>query len=292
MFTRIASLVLLTLTLSCQKKPAKSPDQIEPKIKAKAELYKSLHKGWAHQAGCDSLGFTALCKLSNDGCQEADILQAEGEPGRWYRNLGKRCYDDGQSKSDISKDMLMMLFPYLYATGDKQNLREIYDYGKANGNVMGRGPISRTFMTPPMVLLLQRLIGINVSEFPNSSKEVAKAGSEKHLDAIDLLTKGMLGGGLDQLQYEEIRKYADANPKNALFVALYRKYRDGNQQQTIDILLDESLFPSDRLPTSADRCEEYLWQRDNTASDWGPCDRNQTHDGVDFLIAAWVAGQL
>jgi hypothetical protein len=283
-------ILTILLIVSCAKQKAKDTKQRSPEVAAKAELYKSLHKEWAHDK-CDSLGFTALCKLSG-GCSEADIMQAEAEPGRWYRSPEHDCYDLGQSKSDISKDMLMMLFPYLYATGDKQNLREIYEYGKANGNVMGRGPLSRTFMTPPMVLLLQRLIGINVSEFPNSSKEVAKAGYEKHLDAIDLLTKGMLGGGLDQIQYEEIRKYADANPKNALFVALYRKYRDGNQQQAIDILLDESLFPSDRLPTSADRCEEYLWQRDNNPSDWGPCDKAQTHDGVDFLIAAWVAGQL
>jgi hypothetical protein len=291
MFTRLASLVLLTLALSCSKKPAQSPDQIEPKIKAKAELYKSLHKGWAHQGGCDSLGFTSLCKMSG-GCQDVDIYEAEGEPGRWYRNPGKRCYDEGQSKSDISKDMLMMLFPYLYATGGKQNLREIYEYGKANGNVMGRGPLSRTFMTPPMVFLLQRMIGFNVSEVTSELKEVTKAGFEKHLDAISLLSKAMVGGGVDAIQYEEIRKYAEDNPKNALFVGLYRKYRDGNQQQVIDILLDESLFPSDRLPTARDRCEEYLWQRDDDPKDWGPCDSDKVHDGVDFLLAAYVAGQL
>jgi hypothetical protein len=290
MFTRIASLVLCLLALSCQKKPAQSPDQIEPKIKAKAELYKSLHKGWAHQGGCDSLAFTALCKLSS-GCQEADILQAEGEPGRWYRNPGKRCYDDGQSKSDISKDMLMMLFPYLYATGDKQNLTEIYEYGKANGNVMGRGPISRTFMTPPMVFLLQRMIGFNVS-VKSETPVAKKAGFEKHLDAVALLTKAMIGDGLNLVEYEEIRKYSQESPRNALFSAIYNKYRDGNQQQAIDILLDEKLFPSDRLPTASDRCEEYLWQRDDDPKDWGPCNSDRVHDGVDFLFAAYIAGQL
>jgi hypothetical protein len=74
---------------------------------------------------------------------------------------------------------------------------------------------------------------------------------------------------------------------------LYNKYRDGNQQQAIDILLDESLFPSDRLPTARDnRCEEYLWQRDDDPKDWGPCDSDRVHDGVDFLFAAYIAGQL
>ena len=287
---RLASIVILTLALACSKRPAKSPEQVEPKIKAKAELYKSLHKGWAH-GKCDALGFNALCKLSG-GCQDVDIYQAEGAPGRWYRSPEHDCYDLGQSASDISKDMLMMLFPYLYATGDKKNIREIYDYGKANGWVMGRGPLSRTYMTPPMVWLLQRMLGFSTSEMPETLKEVAKAGFEKHLDAISLLTKAMIGEGLDPIQYEEIRKYSEASPRNALFAALYNKYRDGNQQQAINILLDESLFPSDRLPTAKDRCEEYLWQRDDDPRDWGPCDSPEVHDGVDFLIAAYVAGQL
>jgi hypothetical protein len=287
----LASIVVLTLALACSKKPAQSPDQIEPKIKAKAELYKSLHKGWAHQGGCDSLGFTALCKLAG-GCQDVDIYKAEGEaePGRWYRNESHDCYDLGQSKSDISKDMFIMLWPYLYATGDKQNLREIYDYGKANGWTMGRGPLSRTFLTPPMVWTLQRMLGFDVGQ-KSDEPVVKKAGFEKHLDAIDLILKAMIGGGLDALQYEEIRKYAEANPRNALFVAVYNKYKDGNQQQAIDILLDENLFPSDRLPTARDRCEEYLWQRD-LGADWQPCGSDKIHDGVDFLLAAYVAGQL
>lgn len=291
MFTRIASLALCLLALSCQKKPGNPPKAVEPKIKAKAELYMSLQTGWAHQGGCDSLGFTALCKLAG-GCSGVVITDAEGEPGRWYRNPGKRCYDDGQSKSDISKDMLMMLFPYLYATGDKQNLREIYEYGKANGNVMGRGPLSRTFMTPPMVLLLQRMLGFTSHASQEEPVKIEKAGYEKHLDAIALLTKAMIGDGIDQIQYEEIRKYSENNPKNALFAALYHKYKDGNQTQAINILLDESLFPSDRLPTAENRCEEYLWQRDFSAKDWGPCDSGQVHDGVDYLMAAWVAGQI
>ncbi|NDC94890.1 hypothetical protein EB118_12630 [bacterium] len=286
---RLASIVILTLALACSKRPAHAPDKVEPKIKAKAELYKSLHKGWAH-GKCDALGFNALCKLSG-GCQDVDIYQAEGTPGRWYRSPEHDCYDLGQSASDISKDMLMMLFPYLYATGDKQNIREIYDYGKANGWVMGRGPLSRTYMTPPMVWLLQRMLGFDVS-VKSETPVVKKAGFEKHLDAIALLTKAMIGGGLDPIQYEEIRKYSESSPRNALFSALYNKYRDGNQQQAIDILLDEKLFPSDSLPTARDRCEEYLWQRDDDPRDWGPCDSDEVHDGVDFLLAAYVAGQL
>ncbi len=282
-------ILTILLLVSCAKQKAKDTKQRSPEVAAKAELYKSLHKGWAHQGGCDSLGFTSLCKISG-GCIDADIMQAESEPGRWYRNPGKRCFDDGQSKSDISKDMFVMLWPYLYATGDKQNLKEIYNYAKANGNVMGRGVLSRTLLTPPMILFLQELLGM----IPFAAeKEIVKEGFEKHLDIIHIMTAGMKRGGISDSDYEILRRYVEESPRNALAQALYHKYKDGNQSDAIAILMDEKLFPSDSLPTSSEhRCEEYLWQRDDRPSDWGPCDKNKTHDGVDFLIAAWVAGQL
>jgi hypothetical protein len=286
---RLASIVLVTLALACSKKPAQSPDQIEPKIKAKAELYKRLHTGWAHRGGCDSLGFTSLCKMSG-GCSEADIYKAEGEPGRWYRNESHQCYDLGQSKSDISKDMFIMLWPYLYLKGDKPALRRIWDYGQANGWVMGRGPLSRTYMVPPLVLVLQEMILRSYSDTVEPTIP-SKAGYEKHLDVMAIFTRGIMRGGISEADYELLRVYGNESPDNALLKALYHKYKDGNQAETIAILLDEKLFPSDRLPTSKDRCEEYLWQRD-PGSDWEPCDSNKIHDGVDFLFAAFVAGQI
>jgi hypothetical protein len=218
-------------------------------------------------------------------------MQAEDEPGRWYRSPEHDCYDLGQSKSDISKDMLMMLFPYLYATGDKQNLAEIYDYGKENGWVMGRGEFSRTYMTPSMVVFLQELLGrLGITLEPSVDK--GKAGFEKHLDAIYIMTAAMKRGGVIPTDYETIRKYSNESPRNALFQAIYHKYKDGDQSAAIAILLDEKLFPSDRLPTPSDRCEEYLWQRDDKPKDWEPCDKVGDHDGVDFIFAAWVAGQI
>jgi hypothetical protein len=289
MYTRLASLAFCLLALSCQKHEPKKPKQINSSVVEKAELYKRLHAGWAHQGGCDSLGFTALCKISG-GCDDVVITDAEGDPGRWYRNPSKTCYDTGASKSDISKDMFIMLLPYLYASKDQQNIQEIYDYGQKNGWVMGRGYLSRTFLTPSVIFLIEQMLGIWRAESP--TKDIQKAGFEKHLDAIYLINKWMVNGTIDSLQYEQIRRYREENPNNALMQAIYHKFGDdGDQSETIAILLDETLFPNDRLPTSKDRCEEYLWQRD-PGDDWLPCESNKIHDGVDYLIAAWVAGQL
>ena len=223
------------------------------------------------------------------GCDEVNIFDAEGDPGRWYRNPGKRCYDDGQSKSDISKDMFVMLLPYLYASGDKQNIQEIYDYGQKNGWAMGRGYLSRTLLTPPLIFLLEQMLGRWGIE--SDIKETTKAGFEKHLDAIYLINKWMVNKSIDSLQLAQIKQYKDENPSNALMQAIYHKFTDGDQSDAIAILLDESLFPRDRLPTAKDRCEEYLWQR-NYGDDWKPCDSDKVHDGVDYLVAAYVAGQI
>ena len=282
-------LFIILAISSCQKREPKKPQQVNQAVVAKAELYKRLHTGWAHQGGCDSLGFTSLCKMSG-GCQDVDIYKAEGEPGRWYRNESHQCYDLGQSKSDISKDMFIMLWPYLYLKGDKEALRSIWDYGQANGWVMGRGYYSRTYLVPALVLVLQEMILRSYSDTPEPVIP-KKAGYEKHLDVIAIFTRGIMRGGISEADYELLRIYQNESPNNALVKALYHKYKDGNQAETIAILLDEKLFPADRLPTAKDRCEEYLWQRD-PGSDWQPCDSDKTHDGVDYLFAAYVAGQL
>lgn len=285
----IRHLLIIMLMFSCQKRQEHKPSIVQSLVAQKAEIYKSLHRGWAHDK-CDSLGFTALCKLSG-GCQKADIMQAEGEAGQWFRSPEHDCYDLRQSASDISKDMFVMLWPYLYAKGDKQNLQEIYDYGKKNGWVMGRGVYSRTLLTPGMIVTLEELLGkFGLQFLPADEKE--KAGYEKHLDAIHIMTMGMKRGGIYESDFLTLKKYSEQSPRNALFKAIYHKYKDGNQSEAIAILLDESLFPVDRLPTAKDRCEEYLWQRDEEPKDWAPCDKDSVHDGVDFLLAAYVSGQI
>jgi hypothetical protein len=281
-------LFIILLLVSCSKKPEKKPQIVHPLVAQKAELYKSLQKGWAHQGGCDSLGFSSLCLMAG-GCSDVNIFDAEGEPGRWYRNPGKRCYDDGNSKSDISKDMFIMLWPHLYLKGDKAALQRIWDYGKSNNWVMGRGYISRTFLTPPLVLVLNEMITSSVAIETEDKQN--KAGFEKHLDLIAIFTRGIMRGGISDVDYETLRVYSEESPNNALAKALYHKYKDGDQSETIAIFNNEKLFPADRLPSAKDRCEEYLWQRD-PGSDWEPCDSDKIHDGVDFLFAAFVAGQI
>lgn len=274
-----------------KSRKAEAPNIIDPEIREKAQLYISLQKSWSHK--CDSVGFEALCKLAG-GCQDSNIFDAEGSPGRWYRTPEKTCYETGGSVSDISKDMFVMLFPYLWQSGNIDALKRIHDYGSKNRWIMGRGPLSRTFMTPPMALFLGEMTNKKTEVIlnPDYPPEEMKAGFEKHLDVIAWMTQAMVRGYMSATDYEQLRKYADDQPRNALFQALREKYREGDQRKTLAILKNEQLFPKYRLPTSSDRCEPYLWQRYDEPGDWQPCGDGRIHDGTDFLMAAWVAGQL
>lgn len=289
----LKTLILICATTGCTK--PKTLDEVKPEkqvseIRAKADLYISLHKGWAHDR-CDSLGFTALCKLSS-GCTEANIFDAEDD-GMWYRSPDHRCYDDGESKSDFSKDMMVMLLTYLVGSQDKDAVKRIRHYGDRHAWTFGRGPLSRTLMTPPIIKLIHKYADGKSADGDYLS-EVTRSdfGFEQHLDAVWAILNALILDGMPSNLYENIENLSNEQPRNALLAAIKNRYKSGNQQQTIDILLDRRLFPDDRLPTSHERCTAYLWQRDQESDDWKPCEENKTHDGVDFLIAAWAAGQL
>ena len=269
-------LLILALT-SCGKHNPVETKLFSNDVRSKAALYKSLNTQWSH-GKCDSLGFTALCKISG-GCQDADIFLAEDD-GMWYRTPDHKCYDAGESKSDFSKDMMVMLLPYLYSTGNIDAIKRIKSYGKSHNWVFGRGPISRTLMTPPIIAMIYKMTGDGraVLDF------------EKHLDMVWAITTSLVLGVMPESQFKKIEAMAEDQPRNALAQALMHKYSDGDQAAAIAILLDETIFPIDRLPSARDRCEPYIWQRD-TGPDWAPCDSDLTHDGIDFLFAAWVAGQ-
>ncbi len=78
-------------------------------------------------------------------------------------------------------------------------------------------------------------------------------------------------------------------PNNPLFSYIYHKYTDKDQSETVKLLMNEKWWPADRLPTTTDRLEEYLPQRD-FGPDWLPAPPPViTHTGADFI---WIANLI
>jgi len=304
-------LIMSCLVFACGKNEKKEPQAPDEDLKGKAlekrQLYLSLQDqvlnadGYAHDK-CDSLGFTSLCKAAG-GCDRADIFASE-DNGRWYRSPEKDCFDKGESKSDFSKDMALMLFIYIHQLSETEKVKaaeaitRFRDYVKANDHIMGRPTdnaegLSRVVMSPGLILTMERLYGkltgASALEAERDILPIINKGFQAHLDVLGIWLDGQLTGKINDAEKTILKKQAERQPRNALFEAAWSLYRDGNQTRTLELLNDESLFPSDRLPGSIDRCEEYVFQRDD-GSDWQPCEEAETHDAVDYLMALYIAG--
>lgn len=281
---------LASLALAgCSPVKEKPSSPIPADLAAKVDLYKQLQPsrldeyGWAGEK-CDSALVTSLCLVSG-GCPDANIYDAESEtePGRWYRHKLHDCYDLGQSASDISKDMFAGL---AFVLDDAAKAR-VVAYGQANDWVMGRGPLARTYLTPPLRWLYT---GWPVTtDQDNWLPWPINTGYRAHLDILSILLRAKVrGGSTTDIELAYLKAQVERLPRNALFQAAYHKFKDGDQKEATAILLDETLFPADSLPTDANYCTDYLWSRDE-AHDWNPCEDGKRKDATDFLFAAWVA---
>lgn len=276
--------------MGCASVKEKPSSPIPQDLAAKVALYKELQPtrldeyGWAGEK-CDSALVTSLC-LAAGGCPAANIYDAESEsePGRWYRHKLHDCYDRGQSASDISKDMFAGL---AFVLDDAAKAR-VVEYGQANGWVMGRGPLSRTYLTPPLRWLFTGW-PVNAIDSDNWLPSPINTGYRAHLDVLSILLRAKARGNkTSDLELAYLKKQAERVPTNALFQAAYHRFLDGNQDLATAILMDPRWFPKDGLPTDANYCTDYLWMRDE-AHDLEPCDGGKRKDATDFIFAAWVA---
>jgi len=289
-------LAIIFLVTACGKTKPKEPHLTDiERLKAKAEFYVAHAQldsyGWIE--GCDGLLFNSLYSL---GGGHADPLLARGSiPGIWYRSADHGCYP-GNSASSISRDMFAGLYLWIYHHKRLDLIEDIIDYGEQHANdiggwVMGEGDKYATNIRiegQAMAYLMRYKFGgadHGKRKFPISRFQVK--GYEDHLQMLSILLRSLIAGGITDLDLAAAKDSSQRVPRNALYSAIYHRYSDGDQTEAIKILLDESLFPSDRMPSSADRCEMYLWQREDD-EDWQPCSGGKVLSGVDFLFAKAV----
>jgi hypothetical protein len=67
---------------------------------------------------------------------------------------------------------------------------------------------------------------------------------------------------LNDLQVDALEKAAKEEPNNALYECVKARLKDGNIDRAAELLLDESVFPARRLPSKAEQCDWYRYQRD------------------------------
>lgn len=292
-------LFVMLLLVSCGHKPQESKPSPSD-LQTKAETYLSLAPDAQGLAGflpgCDSLLFSSLYKI---GGAQVDLRAARKADGSWQRHPDGKCFP-GESKSSISRDMLLGLMLATWVFKDKQTADELVAYGQENNWVMGKydGSVdgqNRVTFTPQFIGLAYRLrwkLGGQyhvLADTPQSYFPVE--GYEAHLQGLRILLLALMDGKVDQIQLNTLKAQSQAQPDNALFAALAAKFDPdlaGDQTQAIQVLSDERIFPAGRLPNTHDRCVDYIFNHEKNDADWQPCDPLKVHSAADYLFAYWV----
>lgn len=282
-------LTLLFLT-SCSNEKHESKDNAAidlTKLQEVGDLYCELSKkdyeknGYVHSK-CDGSGFTSLYSLR---CPDVD-LQAFSESGKLYRSQTKDCLPNAESKSESSRDMVLMRSIAAWHHKDIGWLSEFLDFVTDNnyqfcdhdGSLDGR---SRCIMPPRLYRLLvdmkAKLTGVSLST-TNIDLLPEKVGFTAHIEVLRIWLEGQVYGEISDSDLSELKYQSERSPDNCVFQAAYHRYLDGDMSEAMRIL---AAFPKDRLPSTEDYCTEYKWQRD-PGEDWEPCEPFEEHSGTDF----------
>lgn len=297
-------LIIAILLVSCRPHKLSGPtgsglDNLRIKKDIYCELSrKNLQEKTYLGDKCDSLLFTSLYAAV---CGEVDLSSWEDPsvPGKMYRNPERDCYPD-ESKSSISRDMLLGYMTYLWKQRDLTNAAEMISYGKSVTWVMGEyndaEGLSRVLMTPQLISLLTDIesklsTGAALRLVGEDDAVLINTGFRAHLDVLRIVLSGSVRSGISEIERLILKGQSERVRENALFQAAYARYNGGDQTNAVLLLMDENRFPVGKLPDNhTNQCEGYVYQRD-PGEDWAPCpDRElHQHDGVDFLVAASIA---
>jgi hypothetical protein len=297
-------LLLLAVIAGCGKHTIQETSSPVEGLRAKRDAALSHYSEAMDGSGfvgdhCDALLFSSLGAI---GGYPVDIVKAEYAPGKWERHPDKDCFP-ANSAARLSKDMALGMISWAYFTGRLDVLKRFYDQAKSDNWIICDAEdsvvlLSRCLLSVNLIRLMQKILGEPLFAanwfWPGpfdpreESTNLLAEGFEAHLLMWRLYVTAKVDGSVDNSDLSTMKSYCEAKPKNALFCAISHKFSDGDQTQAVDLLIHETPFPSGRLPNSSDRCEPYLWQREQ-GDDWQPCPQeNKVHDNVDFLIAAWV----
>lgn len=298
--------------IACRAKRDNEPTAIithDSRVEAllkKKELYCDLGRQYmvGHEfnaQGCDSLLFSSLWGMA---CGEIPIDHfMDEQSGQVFRTTDHLCYPGprpggDESKSSISKDMFRGLFLYTLQYHLSVFFKKVVSYAEGHNYFMGEAVdqqtrISRCLLSPDMITEMKDLqdklddpLNENFHIDEDSDVIGLNVGYQAHLDVLRIIFHGRLYGGITDSEKDILRGQAKRQPDNSLFVLAYKLYDNGYDGDTaLSVLEDENYFPNGRLPVALDRSAPYLWERDESAKDWGPGTTPDEWPGVDFVFA-------
>ena len=274
-------LPLLCLACAPDERPIPTPPTPAEQLKSKWELYSDLSPGGAHETDCDGLLFRSLLEAGRGRSYNVEAWR--DNTGKWQRNPTWAC------ERATSHDMIRGLLVYLWSQKRLDLLEDTWHYDGLF--VMDDRDWRISTLLPDTIstlaLTIHKLGGHDHWQRSLASPCIkGLTGFKAHLQAVNMLHRLSLGVA-DDKSYECIVDMTTRQPNNAFYWAIRGRY-EGDQTTATSLLLNESYWPADSLPTSVERCDAWITQRDE-GKDWEPCPQEgKTHSGGDFLIAAAI----
>lgn len=269
---------------------------IRDEVEIKRDKYMKLMKevadsyGFIEHERCDALLFTGLVGAVGFKTQ---ITRAMNKDGSWERRrVDKPCYPHG-SRSTISRDMFLGLFWYIWRNQRLDLAEELYDYGTKHNWIMGKGDVSRIYLTPGLQATLAEIIyqlgGSNHSIVRNSPQFWTKGlgGYQAHLEVLHILLRGELIGSITSTMRKTLCDLCSRHMDNHLYTTAKARYssdqRSANFLGTIAAagLDDIDLWPRDRLPSDADRSSRWIFENNDRTKGTDP---TVGHTGGDLVF--------
>lgn len=210
------------------------------------------------------------------------VPMADTVKENWYRG------------STISRDMLIGLAWYAWFNKRLDISENVIKRALSHYGVMGRGDPARINIMPPLLATFAWIsYKLGGPSRPWLRAIPAQTGGklvdfQAHLQVLHILLRQEVTGKISKKARKTLRYHAKRQRNNALF-----QYADGNLEKAVRLMTDPVLWPENRLPTSRDRKEPWIFQRD-AGSDWLPSDGEpHTHSGGDFIfLYSLITGQM
>jgi hypothetical protein len=295
-------LIFLIFLTSCgtvfKKKETTSPTSQLILLENKSALYVDLIQDEGHQdaqgfimtSHCDATLFSGLFAAARPDLLINIRAAASADLSQWFRRPGQDCGSAfGNSRSTISRDMMLGVFWYIWKAKDLEAAEILMEQLRTNFyQLEGQGTAGELLMTPALINTLAQLIlalgGKRYSiELMFPAVFGKGVGYVSHLTAWHILLRGDMLGHITEAELDILEFHKNRNPLNPLFQAAYHKYVDGNQDKAIKLLLNSSEWPSNKLPTTEEHCSDWPIQRD-AGDDWEPCNPVNTHTGAELVI--------
>jgi hypothetical protein len=280
---------------------------VKSKFMDKFDLYLSLSSrkenfdkyGWARVCKCDGLLFNCLWSIAG---VNVPIESARDKYLKWHRHPSFNCYSNKESGSEISRDMILGLLLWCIFKRRSDIIDDLILFGESCGWIMGKGDITRTYLTPS----LRGTIFEAIYHFTDRKSLMRfcpkdwvwpipmnivtnQPGYRRHLQALHIFALSLLR--LPTKREIKIMKHHCLNqPMNALHRAIYNFLTLSPQDDAIDLLMNTTYFPNDRLPTNREYRADYLFQHDQTSLNWSSdhFSQHEEHLAIEWLFAAKI----